>query len=103
MPPNVSPKPLSFPCRIGIDFWQKKSKKTERMLSVPYKYTDGEYDCDGWCDPKLWLPYPYDLCWLKTQEKTKTGWWTGRDWEGMRIKPTDKVLYWKKCNEDMSR
>ena len=73
------------------------------MLVVPYKYTDAKFDIDGWSDPKKWLPYPYDLCWLKMPDRTRTGWWTGRNWEGMRIKDKDVVLYWKKCTEDMSR
>lgn len=103
MPLNEAPVPKSFPCQVGSDFWQKPSPKTGKMLSIPYKYTDVKSDIDGWTDPNLWLPYPYDLCWLKTVHKTKTGWWTGRLWEGMRIKEGEKVLYWKKCNEDMSR
>lgn len=101
------PSPKQFPCHIGIDFWMKKAlkakkgEKQKRDSQVFYKYTDALMDIDGWIDPSLWLPLPFDMCWLKTDIKTKTGWWTGKIWEGLRLKPVEKVLYWKKCNEDM--
>jgi len=104
-----SPKPRAFPCKIGIDFWMKThpkpedpTKKQRRPSQVFYKYTDAHSDIDGWADPHLWIPYPFDLCYLKTDRKTRTGWWTGKDWDGVRLRSEEKVLYWKKCNEDMS-
>lgn len=103
------PKPKIFPCKIGIDFWMKvyqkpkdKNEKHKRPSQVFYKYTDARMDEDGWIDPIKWLPYPYDLCWLKTMGKTRTGWWTDKNWEGARLKPEEAVFYWKKCNEEMS-
>lgn len=102
-----SPKPKQFPCHIGIDSWTKvyervPGKKLKRPSQIFYKYTDALADIDGWIDPALWLPLPFDMCWLKTDIKTKTGWWTGKGWEGLRLKAEEIVLYWKRCTEDMS-
>lgn len=99
---EYGPEPKEYPCRIGIDFWRKKNKKKGKPpTQVFYKYTDAKIDEDGWTDPSLWLPLPFDLCWLKLQDRTRTGWWTGKVWEGLRVKPEDTVVYWKKCHEDM--
>lgn len=89
--------PTKYPCRIGVDFWMN------HQIQIYFKYSDAEGDIDEWVDPMRWLPMPFDLCWLKTHGKTRTGWWTGKDWEGLRLKATENVLYWKKCNEDMTR
>lgn len=106
---DPSPKPKQYPCHIGIDFWTKKypkpkdkTQKPKRPSQVFYKYTDAQMDIDGWVDPAIWLPFPFDLCWVRTETKSKTGWWTGKFWEGGRLKPDEKVLFWKKCNEEMS-
>lgn len=90
------PPPKQFPCRIGIDTWTKKGKKGKRPSQVPYKYTDAKSDIEGWHDPKLWLPLPFDLCLVKLQDRTRVGWWSGKCWEGLRIKPEDCVKYWKR-------
>lgn len=110
MPINLkSPLPKHFPCQIGIDFWMKKApapaegKKKRKDSQIFYKYTDAPTDIEGWIDPAWWLPLPFDLCWLKTDIKTKTGWWTGKVWEGLRLKEKEKVFYWKRCTEDMGQ
>jgi hypothetical protein len=60
-----------------------------------FRFTDLKTDYDGWIDAKWVYPFPYDLVFIKTQEKTKPGWWTGYSWEGLRITPEDVPLYWK--------
>lgn len=84
--------------RIGIDLLEREtpSKKIVKLIA---KYTDilrlKQQDIDGWVDPALWLPFPYDIVWLKTETRIKPGWWTGTSWDGLRLKPEEKVLYWK--------
>jgi len=97
---SEAPAPQKFPCHIGLDFWLKINPIKKKPLQMFYKYTDADTDIDGWTDPMLWLPIPYDLCWLKTANKTRTGWWTGKIWDGLRLRPEESVLFWKKCNED---
>lgn len=105
---QIAPTPKKFPCHIGIDFWMKShepipGKKSRRPSQIFYKNTDALMDIDGWVDTNYWLPLTFDLCWLKTDQKTKTGWWTGKNWEGSKLKTCESVLYWKRCMEDMSR
>lgn len=97
---DLSPPPKSFPCTVGVDFWYKFNKTTKKQQKVFFKYTDAKMDCEGWVDPALWLPMPYDLCRLKCGEKTIPGWWTGKEWDGIRLKATDQVFFWKKAHEE---
>lgn len=54
-------------------------------------------DKDGWVDAKLYLPEPFDLCWLKiAPEKLDFGWHTGTSWDGLRVKNTDNIISWKR-------
>jgi hypothetical protein len=92
--------------RIGVDVLTISLPCGRRQSSV-YKYNDilklKQCDFDGWIDPQKWIPYPYDLLYLKTETKVKTGWWSGHHWEGLRLLPTDKVLYWKYKGETNER
>lgn len=80
---------------------------TGKIYRAVYKYSDltklKQHDIDGWVDPAKWLPYPYDLLYLKTETRTKAGWWNGHYWEGLRLLPADKVLYWKYKGENNER
>lgn len=60
------------------------------------EYRHVTYDEDGWADASKWLPADYDLVFMKTERgPTLPGWSYGNGFEGMRLKSTDKVLYWK--------
>jgi hypothetical protein len=96
----TAPKPETFPCQIGIDAWRKRNKRTKRSYKFTYKYTDAQADGKGWCDPRFWLPLPFDLCILRTNKRTCTGWWTGKEWSGLRLRAPETVLYWKKANDE---
>ena len=65
---------------------------------IPYKYSDVESH-DGWIDSQKYLPKEYDLCLLKTPDKTLRGWYTGTMWDGLTIKESDTVLFWKRVKE----
>jgi hypothetical protein len=45
------------------------------------------------------LPGDYDLCLLKTDLSAKHGWSTGQGWDGMKIKESDVIKYWKRVKE----
>lgn len=72
--------------------------KTVDMVIL--KYTDLPIHYKNWQNPDAYLPMPYDLVDLLLEsQKTKTGWWTGNYWMGLRLKKEDKVISWKKTRE----
>lgn len=63
-------------------------------------YADIPVDEDGWADAKEFMPADYDLCLLKIKDKkTQSGWASGLNWDGLKVKDEDEVLYWKKQRE----
>lgn len=47
-----------------------------------------------------YLPDDYDIMYLKIKNKPSShGWISGNNWDGLKIKPDDEVLYWKKKQE----
>lgn len=95
----ITPQPKKYPCHIGVHYWFKTNAKGTRRNAIYFKYTDAQTDIEGWTDPKIWLPLPYDLVLLKTEKKIRRGWWDGFEWVSHRIKPSETVLYWK-CIDD---
>lgn len=61
-----------------------------------YTYKDIENGGNGWIDPVIFLPRPFDLLWLKTLDFPKQGWWTGTSWDGIRITKDIQVIFWKR-------
>jgi len=53
------------------------------------------FDPEGWADSRRYLPQPYEMVKIKTNEFTRNGWWNGIYWESLRLKPGEKVLAWK--------
>lgn len=84
------------PCRQ--DLW-KRDKPPYRVGYRGFDYADVKADDDGWVDPKMYHPQKYDIVQLKTEDKTKPGWWNGGRWDGFRIQFQEKVLYWRKFKE----
>jgi len=75
-----------------------ENKKKTRKIS----YREVKYDEDGWVDANEFLPIPFDLCTLKTEEgQYKSGWYTGQGWDGQRIKEDEKITYWNRKQYDM--
>jgi len=87
----VRPKPWTFkkpPYQIGVDGFTTKDKSKKE-------------DLDGWVPELYCRPISFDLVLIRTtEEKTKTGWWNGRKWEGYRIKDEDIVMCWKPKREE---
>ncbi len=84
--------------KIQIEFSRIKDpiSKKER----PFKYSDIpiEDKPNGWISPREYLPIPFDLMRLKveTMAKDVSGWWTGQNWEGLRLRPGRRILKWKR-------
>lgn len=93
------PAPKKLPCRIEIDYWHEGPKvhitASKNHRKFFYRYADATTDEDGWVDVKKWLPAPFDLMKMKTSKKECIGWWTGKDWEGLRLRENETVHYWK--------
>jgi hypothetical protein len=80
--------------KVGRDeIFDKKLRKHRKFM-----YRDVHFDPDGWVDASRYLPAEFDLVYLKISDvkKTITGWIVGNSWDGLRIKPGEKVLYWKR-------
>jgi hypothetical protein len=72
----------------------KVGQTLEHGKKVTYK--DFKYDYGGWADSSKYLPGDYDLCFLKTEEKTLPGWHTGISWDGLNVPENLVVKYWKR-------
>lgn len=65
-------------------------------------YHDVPFNEEGWVSVVEWLPYPFDVVTLKAfsesleRDKVFNGWWTGKEWEGLRLKEKDKVNWWRR-------
>lgn len=74
-----------------------KKHKTVDMIEL--KYTQLPGGLAGWQDPNKFRPLPFDLVELETHSKKISGWWTGNNWMGLRLREEDNVISWKKTNE----
>lgn len=71
-------------------------EETGKVLS----YRTVKMDIDGWVNAKEYLPDDYDIMYLKIKDRQSThGWISGNKWDGLRIRPDDEVLYWKRKQE----
>lgn len=60
-------------------------------------YREVKFDEDGWADAEKWIPADYDLVFMKLKRgPTVSGWAYGNEFIGLRMKPKDVVLYWKR-------
>jgi hypothetical protein len=74
-----------------------------RKTAVFYTYKDIQFDIDGWADSKRFLPDDFDLVYMRLKrEKTVAGWIAGTIWIGLRLKPDDKVIAWKRKEGEKS-
>lgn len=65
-----------------------------------FRYKDIEW-ISGWADAEKYLPHDGDFCNLElATNKVIPGWIHGDTWDGYRLKPTDKVIWWQRRPED---
>jgi hypothetical protein len=80
--------------KVGLDevYDEKTGKKRK------FTYSDVEYDADKWVDASKFLPADFDLVFIKSLSRKEaiSGWSIGKKWDGLHIKPEEKILFWKK-------
>lgn len=72
------------------------AKRVEESNTFVYKVT--QFDENGWADATKYKPIPYDMIYLQTNyERVVKGWWAEFFFDGLRLKPDEIVVKWKKC------
>lgn len=74
--------------KVGRDYFKDP-------IRIQYRHVP--LDEDGWVDAEKYLPADYDLVFMKLEKgPTIAGWSYANGFEGLRLKPDDKVLFWKR-------
>jgi hypothetical protein len=77
-----------------------------RRRYVRYRYADVTFNKEGWACAKSHLPRSFDIvalrvdCGTKEAFKTINGWWSGTQWEGIRLKKKDEIIQWKRIDPE---
>jgi hypothetical protein len=83
--------------KVGRDYIDLSMKRK-------FSYRDIQSESDGWVDASRYLPADYDLMSLKIKGKDiLCGWSVGAKWDGLKIKKSDKILFWKKKSDESTR
>ncbi len=62
-----------------------------------FRYLITKFNESGWADAEKSLPIPFDLVTVLTDtHKQMAAWWNKNEWEGVRLKKTDKVMKWRR-------
>ena len=64
---------------------------------IRYKYSDVEYDQEGWAKIPNFYPLKFDL--VKGRDlsgKIIVVWWNGIGWDGLRLPKKSKITNWKR-------
>ena len=77
---------------------QSKIVDKNTGIERPCKYSDIPKDIGNWVHDLNYRPIPFDLLELKIKDscKVKGGWWDGKEWQGVKLKPQDEVIAWKR-------
>lgn len=73
----------------------KRVGKFYKSVGTFLTYRHVDFDKDKWADVNKYLPIEYDMCYCKGENAILPGWYNGIGWDGHRIKPDFKVLFWK--------
>lgn len=64
---------------------------------ISVKYTTLERQYPNWISVEIYVPQPFDLVLVETSGKRRyVAWFTGTNWDGYKMKPTDIILRWKR-------
>ena len=102
----IHDKDINLFCEIVRELSQKIThvcRDSIRQVGHKYqwRYADCKSDHSGWIDNRNYRPHPYDMTLVKIKTATDQSikelpaWWTGKSWEGRKIKEVDAVKYWK--------
>ena len=106
---QLQPEPsdiLSSRVTVGLTILLDSKTQTERL----YKYSDVPIDAvsknassfeKGWVSNPRFFPHPFDMMYLMLEGKEKhiSGWWDGRQWNGLRLRSGNKIIKWKRNQE----
>lgn len=95
----IAPVKKIYPKKKVPLAWIKK-KPPYTVGKDGFNYSNVKFDPGGWAEEKRFRPFPYDLVKIKTTDHFRTGWWNGNNWDGLRLKPDEKVLYWKQVRHE---
>lgn len=89
----ILPKDISV-----VQVGKTRLKNSISGKSYLCKYSDVPKDKIGWVTDLSYLPITGDMMTLRILDRVRdiAGWWDGRKWVGLRIKPNDKVTAWKR-------
>lgn len=81
---------------IQVGITKLRHKKTGKKFTC--KYSDIPADATGWVTAQVYLPITGDMMHLRIEGKLNTvnGWWDGKKWVGLRLRPGNKVTAWKR-------
>lgn len=66
----------------------------------PLDYHSVPHTVKGYADVEKYTPADCDLLYLLLEDgRKKMGWWTGQSYFGLRLRPEDKIIGWKKCKD----
>lgn len=86
--------------RSIITIGQTKKMCPLTRTSRAYRYSDIKAK-DGWVSIDICLPIPYDLMHLRLAKaiRPKSGWWTGKEWQGLHVRKEDKITAWRRNHD----
>jgi len=80
-----------------------KSKIPDKITGLPRicKYSDVPKDPCEWVYNLSYMPIPYDLMQVRIKDSRyiKSAWWTGKLWKGLRLKPPEIIIAWKRNHD----
>jgi hypothetical protein len=86
--------------KVGVKYPPNDNLDTPLKEWRVFKYSDCKKDIDGWVDAENFLPGDCDLVYIKIEgQKTFNGWIHGVNWDGLKLKPGQKIKYWKRKPE----
>lgn len=114
---KLKPKVVKEP-KLKCDKPVKSPKKSTKFVDALIKKVGVSYIHDGiekpvfflyrdvisldeWVDASKYHPGDYDLVLLKLENGiTRVGWHSGFKWDGLKLEESDKILYWKRKQDD---
>lgn len=87
---------------LGMPQIPRKLKKNKKDVEVVLlNYATVPKDIKGWVDAALFCPIPYDLCNVLLEDgRRKVGWWTGAGWTWRTKHLDDRVVMWRRTDEE---
>jgi hypothetical protein len=92
-------KTSSKKIQVGRTKVRTKVPGTQKKKIATCKYSDVPIDkLTGFVNDLTYLPINYDMMIVKLKDKRRkiSAWWDGKNWIGLRLKPEDEIIAWKR-------